>query len=229
MASPRAQGKIACCVLTLIAAVALAACATEPVDDDLGRTVDMPLDWDAIDLAEADLTLPLVTPLAIKSLGKRVGEGQVFENLYTFQGLRGYVLTSRIVFGHYTNRVSDELRTGAVFQDYAEELSLAPGGKMKLEQVQRFENGDSRTAGFYTRASAEPYHSRCFIARIGYLMVDYASIERDPGSVDTIVEVLLCGNLPSDEVMLAFLGRLNAVENRADFRQRLSKSTIGTI
>lgn len=216
-------------LVVLAGLLALTACATQPVDDDRGRTVDMPLEWDAIDLAEADLTLPLVTPMEINSLGKRVGEGQVFENLYTFQGLRGYLLTSRIAFGHYTNRISDELRTGRLFHDYAEELSLPPGGKMKLEQIHRFENGDPRTKGFYTRASAEPYHSRCFIARIGYLMVDYASIEREPESVDTIVEVLLCGNLPSDEAMLDFLGRLKAVENRAEFRSRLSKSTIGTI
>ena len=216
-------------ILALAGLLALAACATEPADDDAGRLIDMPLDWDDIDLAEADLTLPLITPLEINSLGKRVGEGQVFENLYTFQGLRGYLLTSRIVFGHYSNRVSDELRTGAAFNKYAEELSLPPGGKMELGQVHRFENGDARTAGFYTRASAEPYHSRCFIARIGYLLVDYASVERKPDSVDTIVEVLLCGKLPSDEAMLAFLGRLQAVENRADFRAKLSQSTIGTI
>jgi len=229
MARHAGRGKFALWVLTVMAAAALTACASEPVDDDPGKLVDMPLDWDDIDLAEADLTLPLVTPLEINTLGKRVGEGQVFENLYTFQGLRGYLLTSRIAFGHYTNRVSDELRTGRVFYDYAEELSLPPGGKMKVESIHRFENGDPRTKGFYTRAAAEPYHSSCFIARIGYLMVDYASIERTPESVDTIVEVLLCGKLPSDEVMLAFLGKLKAVENRAEFRQRLSKSTIGTI
>ncbi len=208
---------------------ALAACAAEAVDDGAGRSVDMPLAWDTIDLAEADLTLPLITPLEINSLGKRIGEGQVFQNLYTFQGLRGYMLTSRVAFGHYSKRVSGELRSARDFRTFAEDLSLPPGGKMKLEQVHRFENGDPRTLGFYTRASAQPYHDSCFIARIGYLMVDYASIDREPDSVDTTVLVLLCGKLPADRVILDVLGKLKAVENRDAFRQRLSKSTMGTI
>ncbi|MGF1591774.1 MAG: hypothetical protein ACFCUW_00765 [Kiloniellaceae bacterium] len=207
----------------------LAACASGPVDDGAGRTIDMPIEWQSIDLAEADLTLPLITPIGIGSLGKRTGEGQVFENLYTFQGLRGYVLTSRIVFGHYTGRVSDRLRSVQAFRSFAEELSLPPGGKMTLGEVTRFQNGDPRTLGFYAAASAEPYHDRCFVARIGYLLVDYASVKREPDSVDTIVEVLLCGRLPQEPVLLEFLGSLKAVDNRAAFRRELSRRPIGTI
>jgi len=89
--------------------VALAACATEPSDDGSGRFVDMPLDWDEIDLAQADLNLPLVVPLEIASLGRRIGEGQVFENLYTFHGVKGYVLTSRVAFGSWSERYREQL------------------------------------------------------------------------------------------------------------------------
>ena len=116
MARRAGRCKFALRVLAVLATVSLAACAAEPVDDGAGRSVDMPLAWDTIDLAEADLTLPLITPLEINSLGKRIGEGQVFQNLYTFQGLRGYMLTSRVAFGHYSKRVSGELRSASDFR-----------------------------------------------------------------------------------------------------------------
>jgi hypothetical protein len=216
-------------VLTIALPLALAACATQPVDDGAGRTIEMPIEWQSIDLAEADLTLPLITPIGIGTLGKRSGEGQVFENLYTFHGVKGYLLTSRIAFGHYTERVSERLRSVQAFKSFAEELSLPPGGKMTVGKVTRFDNGDPHTLGFYATASAEPYHHRCFVARVGYLLVDYASVKREPDSVDTIVEVLLCGHLPQEAVLLELLGSLKAVDNRAAFRRELSRRPIGTI
>ena len=95
--------------LTVTALLLLTACVSAPEDDGAGRTVQMPLEWDSIDLAEADLDLPLVAPLEIATLSKRIGEGQVFENLSPFHGVKGYVLTSRVVFGGYTERYSKTL------------------------------------------------------------------------------------------------------------------------
>src|SRR3546814_4885440 len=69
--------------------------------------------------------------------------------LYTFHGLKGYVLTSRIVFGHYTGQVSKRLRSGGAFKLFAEELSLPPGGTMKVLQAQPFTSGDARTQGYF--------------------------------------------------------------------------------
>ncbi|MGE5766353.1 MAG: hypothetical protein ACM35H_04145, partial [Bacteroidota bacterium] len=62
MITAAATGRTMLALLAAALLAALAACATEePVDDGVGRTVDMPLEWDDIDLAEADLTLPLTT------------------------------------------------------------------------------------------------------------------------------------------------------------------------
>jgi len=217
------------CVALLAAMLALAACAGETKTEESERFVDMPLTWKPIDLAEADLTLPLATPAEISALGKRVGEGQVFENLYTFHGLKGYVLTSRVVFAYYTSRVSRRLRSPGDFKQFVHELSLPPGGAMQGVEAKAFKNGDPHTQGFYGRAAAPPYHDRCFVARIGYLMVDYASVRREADSVDTIVSVLLCGNLPSEATLLNMLETIRAVEDRDAFRAKLSKQPIGTI
>jgi len=217
-------------VLAVALLAFLAACTTEePVDDGAGRVIAMPLEWDDIDLAEADLTLPLVTPLEIATLGKRVGEGQAFENLYTFHGLKGYVLTSRIVFGSYTERFSKTLRSPSDFKDYAAELTLPPGGEVTVLEARTFPDGKPSTRGYIARATIPPYHDRCFIARIGYVMVEYASVERDPDSVDTIIEALLCGNLPRETVLLEMLTKVQAVEDRAAFRRELSRRPVGTI
>ena len=224
-----AAGAAARSLLAMVALLGLAACASEPVDDGAGRMIEMPLQWQDIDLAEADLTLPLTTPIEIATLGKRIGEGQVFENLYTFHGLKGYVLTSRIVFGHYTGQVSKRLRSGGAFKLFAEELTLPPGGTMKVLQAQPFTSGDARTQGYFGRAAARPYHDRCFVARVGYLLVEYASVEREADSVDTIIEVLLCGSLPSEAALLEMLQQVKAVEDRAAFHRELAKRPIGTI
>ena len=189
----------------------------------------MPLVWDEIDLAEADLTLPLATPVEIATLGKRIGEGQIFENLYTFHGLKGYVLTSRVAFGSYTERFSKTLRSLSDFKAYAEELTLPPGGEITVLQARPFLNGEALTRGYVAKATAPPYHDRCFIARIGYVMVDYASVEREADSVDTVVEALLCGNLPRETALLEMLMKVKAVEDRAAFRRELAKTPIGTI
>jgi hypothetical protein len=215
--------------------LALAACATEPVDDGAGKFVDMPVDWDEIDLAEADLNLPLVVPLEIASLGRRVGEGQVFENLYTFHGVKGYVLTSRVAFGSWSERYTEQLGSLTDFKDYTKELSLPPGGQIDVRWAKPFLNGkfaegQSLSRGFVSReASAPPYFDRCFVARTAYQLVDYASIERAPGAVDTVVEVLLCGALPEQNLLEAMLVKVQAVENRAAFREELSRRTVGTI
>jgi len=227
--SATAAGGVVRMLVMAAGLLGLAACATEPVDDGAGRTIEMPLQWQDIDLAEADVTLPLTTPVEIATLGKRIGEGQVFENLYTFHGLKGYVLTSRIVFGHYTGQVSKRLRSGGAFKLFAEELSLPPGGTMRVLQAQPFTSGDARTQGYFGRAAARPYHDRCFVARVGYLLVEYASVEREADSVDTIVEVLLCGSLPSDAALVEMLQQVKAVEDRAAFRRELAKRPIGTI
>lgn len=225
-----ATGGAALVLLVAAVLLALAACATEElVDDGSGRTVEMPLEWDDIDIAEADLTLPLTTPLEISTLGKRIGEGQVFENLYTFHRLKGYVRTSRVVFGSYTERFSKTLRSLGDFKDYAAELTLPPGGEVTVLEARAFPHGKPSTRGYIARATIPPYHDRCFIARIGYVMVEYASVERDPDSVDTIVEALLCGNLPRETALLEMLTNVQAVEDRAAFRRELSRRPVGTI
>lgn len=229
----RKAAQIAKTALVLLAAASLAvlaACATdEPADDGRGRMVEMPLEWDDIDLAEADLTLPLITPLEIGRLGKRVGEGQVFENLYSFHRLKGHVRTSRVVFGSYTERFSQTLRSLDDFKAYAAALHLPPGGEVKLLETRPFSDGKPTTRGHIATATIPPYHDRCFIARIGYVLVEYASVKRDPDSVDTVVQALLCGRLPSEAALLEMLTEVQAVENRATFRRELAKRPIGTI
>lgn len=207
----------------------LAACAAAPEDDGSGRTVDMPQEWESIDLADADLTLPLVTPLEIASLGRRVGEGQVFENLYTFHGVKGYVLTSRVVFGGYTERYSKSLRSMQDFRSFAADLTLPPGGRIEVRDARAFLNGQPLTRGFIAEAAAPPYHDRCFVARVGYRMVDYASVRREPDSVDTVVQAVLCGALPRHTKLLEMMIKVRTVEDRAAFRRALSRNPIGTI
>lgn len=225
-----ATGRTMLMLLAAALLVALTACATdEPVDDGSGRTVEMPLEWDDIDIAEADLTLPLTTPLEIGSLGKRVGEGQVFENLYRFHRLKGHVRTSRVVFGSYTERFSKTLRSLDDFKAYAAELRLPPGGEVTVLEARPFLDGKPSTRGYVASATIAPYHDRCFIARIGYVMVEYASIQRDPDSIDTVVQALLCGNLPAEAALLEMLTKVQAVEDRAAFRRELSRRPLGTI
>ena len=214
--------------LAVAVVLVLAACAAQP-EEDSERFVAFPLESETIDLAETDLTLPLTSPLEISVVRERVGEGQIFENIYRFHSVKGYIRTSRVVFGHFSDNVSSELRQAGDFERFAGELSVPPGGKLDFGRVYRFENGDPHTLGFYTLAAAEPYHRSCFVARVGYRLVDYASVKREPDSVDTVVEALLCGRLPAKSVLLGFLATVKAVENRESYRRELSKRPVGTI
>ena len=213
----------------LVGLLALMACATEPEPDGSGRPITFPQKSEAIDLAETDLTLPLDSPFGIDTVRERVSEGQVFENVYSFHQLRGHIRTARVVFGHYSRNTSRDVRSLHAFQDYARELSLPPGGALTLGRMGRFADEQGETLGFYAMASAEPYHSSCFVARVGYLLVHYASVEREADSVDTIVDVLLCGRLPPEADMVSFLEKLRAVENREAYRRELSRRAVGTI
>jgi len=216
-------------VLGTAALLLVAACAAEPQNDGSGSTIAMPQRWDAIDLGDADLNLPLVAPLEVASLGKRIGEGQVFDNLYTFHGVKGFVLTSRVALGSFSERYSKTLRDMADFRAFAGELSLPPGGTVTLLDARAFLNGQPLTRGFVAEAAVPPYQDNCFVARVGYLSFDYASVKRDPDAIDTVVEAFLCGDLPRHTALLDMMTKLRAVDDRAAFRRALARSPVGTI
>lgn len=214
-------------LLVVAGLLALAACATEEESGD--RFVDFPDGAETIDLAETDLTLPLSSPLEIRRVRERVGEGRVFENIYSFHNVKGYLRSSRVFFGHYSENTSRSLNHQGFFEAFVEDRALRGEDGVELGPVYRFQNGDPHTQGFYAFAGEGHYLDECFVARIGYRLVDYASVEREADSVDTIVEAYLCGSLPEKEVLLDFLARVQAVEDRDAYRRELSKHTIGTI
>ncbi len=215
--------------LAAVGLLALAACATEPADDGSGHPINFPQESEAIDLAETDLTLPLDSPLEISAVSERVGEGQVFENIYRFHEATGFLRTSRVVFGHFSANTSRSLRHQGFFEAFAADFSTPSGEELELGSVYRFRNGDRHTQGFYVFAGEDPYFDSCFVARIGFLLVDYASVKREEDSVDTMVEVFLCGALPPEKVLLDFLAQVKTVEDRSAYRHELSKRAIGTI
>ena len=221
------MGKFGKLLVASAALLALTGCATE--EPAAERFVDMPDGWQTIDLAEADLTLPLTLPFEIRRLGKRVGEGQVFENLYTFNGVKGFVLTSRVFFGQYSENVMLEMRSSQTFHSFASEMPEVRRRKMTVGKVFGFGNQDLNTVGHYTVAISEPRHERCFIARVGYRLVEYNAVTRGPGDIDTIVVAQLCGDRLDEKALLDLLRDVEAVEDRAAFRKVLSKRSIGTI
>ncbi|MEO3427932.1 hypothetical protein AAFN88_03680 [Pelagibius sp. CAU 1746] len=221
-----ATGRLA----VLAAALALAACAGEAPDDGSGRPINFPRESQAIDLAETDLTLPLDSPLEINAVSERVGEGQVFENIYAFHKVKGYLRSSRVIFGHFSAKTSRSLRHQGFFEAFAgDRLSARREDARALGPIYRFQNGDSHTQGFYAVTEEVTLLDRCFVARVGFLLVDYASVKREPDSVDTIVEVFLCGELPPQQVLLDFLAQVKTVDDREAYRRKLSKRAIGTI
>lgn len=214
----------------LVAAAALltlAACATEEQSGD--RFIDFADAAETIDLAETDLALPLSSPLEIRRVRERVGEGRVFENVYSFHDVKGYLRTSRVFWGHYSENTSRSLNHQGFFEAFAEDRALRGNGDVELGPVYRFQNGDPYAEGFYAFAGEGHDPDACFVARIGYRLVDYASVERAADSVDTLVEAYLCGDLPAKAVLLDFLARVQAVDDRAAYRRELSKRAVGTI
>lgn len=214
----------------LAALLALTACATEPVNDDSGRFVEMPGKWETIELAEADLTLPLVAPLEIASLRRRVDESHTVEDVYAFQGIEGYVKTTRTASGIYPEAYANQLRAGKPrSNDFIAGLSLPSADKV-IAFPYAFLNGKSRDGRFLSRGftadgSAPPYHDDCFVARTAYLMVDLTAIERTEDAVDTVVEVLLCGKLPKHTALVQMLMQVEVVRDRLSFREALSRHT----
>ncbi|MEQ9606343.1 MAG: hypothetical protein RLN99_01610 [Kiloniellaceae bacterium] len=200
------------------------------------RYVESPAEWKAIDLAEADLNLPLVAPLEIASLERRVGDGSEREEIYTFHNVPGYVKTTRMAKGIYPETYAKSLKSGRPRSDtYMAGLSLPPASRIYAPWWPAFLNGKFRSGrslsrGFTADASAPPYYENCFVARTAYLFVDLAAIERTEDAVDTVVEVLLCGDdlRPYNE-MVQMLMRVDVVQDRAAFRRALSRNPIGTI
>ena len=221
--------RVAAKALAMASLLWLAACAAPGNGETDEHFVDLPDKWDRIDLAEADLTLPLTSPLEISALQKRVGEHQVYENLYTFHGITGYVLTSRVFFGHYSAKVSERLADSADFAQFAEDNPTLQRRDLELAKPRSFKHPQQRSRGFYSKALAENRHEDCFVARIGYLLVDYNSVKRQPGAVDTLVVAVLCSDDLDEAALLTLLGEIAVVENRDKFRRDLSRRGIGTI
>lgn len=223
------KNRVAVSVLAMASLLWLAACAAPGNGETDEHFVELPDKWDRIDLAEADLTLPLTSPLEISALQKRVGEHQVYENLYTFRGVKGYVLTSRVFFGHYSAKVSARLADSDDFAQFAAENPTLQRRDLELATPRSFKHPDQRSRGFYGKALAENRHEDCFVARIGYLLVDYNSVKRQPGAVDTLVVAVLCSDDLDEAALLTLLGDVAVVEDRAKFRKDLSRRGIGTI
>ncbi|NIA71040.1 hypothetical protein HBA54_20785 [Pelagibius litoralis] len=205
----------------------LAACATP--DDGNERIVALPDVWDPIDLAEADLTLPLSSPFEIDELRERVGAHQLFENLYTFHGLKGFIVTSRVFFGQFARNPTRDVKDPDEFLRYAKGLSMVERRRLRVGSAKPFKQPDLHGAGFYTKALSETRHEDCFIFRIGYLLVDSRNFEREPDAMDTIVTGSLCADKLDEAALLTLLAQIEVVRDRDDFRKALSRSKIGTI
>ena len=207
----------------------LGACATAEVDDGNGRLVALPDEWDTIDIGEADLDLPLGSPYEIDELRQRVGAYQLFENLYTFHGVNGFLITSRVFFGEFARNPSLEIRDEDDFLRFAKSLPAVESRRLTVGSAKRFGNPDKGSTGYYTKAISELRHEDCFIFRFGYHLVDYSSFESDAESIDTIVTGQLCGDDLDEAGLLTLLAEVKVVEDREHFRKALSRRKIGTI
>ena len=96
---------------------------------------------------------------------KRVSEGRVFENVYKFHSVEGYLRTSRVVFGYFSDNTSRSLRHQGFFEAFADDLAIPENGDEEIGPVYRFQNGDPHTQGFYAFTGEDPYFDSCFVAR----------------------------------------------------------------
>jgi len=218
-------------VLTVIGCLALAACAVQSADDDISHYVKSPSEWQSIELTEADLTLPTVSPLRIASLSRRVNNGEAVEDLYLFHGSEGYVKTSRLIGDIYPESAVQSIRGGSASRDYIANLSLPATESIVVPAAWGFQNGKSRAGkflsrGFAAQGSAPPRHDDCFVAHVAYLFVELEAAERSGDTFDTIVEVLLCGGLPRDTDLMQMMVQIDAVRDRAAFRAELARHDI---
>lgn len=210
-------------------ALLLAACAGSDVDDGRGRTIELPAEWDPVDIGEADLDLPLRTPFEIRELRQRVGALQLFQNLYSFQGVNGYLMTSRVFVGRFSGNAAAEIGDQEDFLNFAEAQSIVRRRNLTLEPVEAFRHPRLHSTGYYTRASAERRGETCFVVRVGFLLTEDSFVEREPDDIDTIVAGTLCSLEMDEDILLALLTRLQVVRDRDGFREALSKRRIGTI
>jgi hypothetical protein len=225
----------ACRITALFGLTILAACVTTPSGG--GRYVDKPEEWERVDLAEADLNLPLVAPLEIASLERRVDSGSEREEIYTFRGMEGYVKTTRKIFGIYPEAYARSLRAGHPRStSYIAGLSLPSAEGINAPFPRAFLNGKSHAGknlsrGFTAEGAALPHYTHCFVSRVAYLFVKLEAAERSDDAVDTVVEALLCGNrsrnLPRHTDLVQMMARIDAVTNRDAFRDALSQPSAG--
>ncbi len=229
----RTTFRATCRIAALLGVTILAACATSSSGG--GSYVDNPEEWQAVDLAEADLNVPLVAPLEVASLQRRVGSGNAREEIYTFHDAAGYVKTSRVIGGTYSESVVRSIRGGSVNRDYIASLSLPSADTIVVPVPWAFLNGRSRAGKFLSRGfaaggSAPPRYKNCFVSRVAYLFVELEAVDNNDGEAfDTVVEVLLCGDLPSETDLLRMMAQVDAVKDREAFRAELSRQAAGAI
>jgi len=213
----------------LALAVALPFYIFGPKSEGIDPYVAAPGEWEPIDLSEADLTLPLVSPFKIANLDRRAGDDRMREEIYTFHGIKGYVKTSRMTAGTFPEPFAKSLGSAADFRAFVAELRLPPGGKVSTGFLEPVSSGQfyaqrALSRGFATRPTSRlSPGENCFVARAAYLLVDVEAIKHSPEAIDTVVEVLLCGDLLPRRNLAYMLARVRKVENRDTFRQELAQ------
>jgi hypothetical protein len=193
-------------MLGLFAAVSLSACASSRSG---GGAEDLPArEWQEIPVAQADLNLPEQLPLAISSMHRRSDTKFIVEDFYRFdgsEGIEGYILTVRNPGASLPEGTMLEMRQARLFHAYARQQPETRQHSLKIGIVHGIPKIDSHNVGHYTTAPYSNGKGSCFFARIGFLLSDADRSALPPGAIDTLVQVMLCGDRVDEQQLVAAL------------------------
>ncbi|WP_316980038.1 hypothetical protein [Shumkonia mesophila] len=219
------NGKNPACPGVILAAVAAAglllvsACQTGPVDSG-GRGMQL-TEWKIVDVAEVDLTLPLLIAPKVTKAEYQCRDNNMNHHRLQLDGGKGGIYTQYVVASLYGEETEKSLNDVEKFKTFVSDF--VKGDLAGFDEVREVKHGSKKSAGFVTIADVKnPVRDKCIFARVGYRLKGRTVYDNDFGNLDTAIDFWYCDpNVKFDDFSRA-LETVGLVGDRAAFAAALA-------
>ena len=219
------NGKNPACPGVILAAVAAAglllvsACQTGPVDSG-GRGMQL-TEWKVVDVAEVDLTLPLLIAPKVTKAEYMHRNNRINHYRLQLDGGKGWIFTERAASSWYSDETRKKIGDVEAFRKAASDCfkkDLAG-----FDEIREIKHGSKKSTGFAAIVDVKSAaKDKCFFARAAYRIKGQTVYDNDFGNADTIVEITYCNPKVGFGDFSRGLENVDMVGDRAAFAAALA-------
>ncbi len=216
--SPACPGVISAAVAAG-ALLLISACQTGPVDSG-GRGMQL-TEWKVVDVAEVDLTLPLLISPKVTKAEYQCRDNNFNHYRMRLDGGKGHIFTQRVVASLFSEDTEKTLKDVETFKKFA--ADLVKEDLAGFDEIRDVKHHSKKAVGFVAMLDVKtPVKDKCLVARVGYRLKGRTVYDNDFGNLDTVTAYWYCDpNVKFDDFSRA-LENVDEVTDRAAFAAALA-------